>query len=82
MPHKSNFIRMLHRFNDITASLFLALRESLKELNCSSEYVIDSFPGAVCRNVRIKRCQLLSCSFTTKPFTIPPFFRPLLFIHH
>ena len=59
MPHKSNFIRTLHRLSGTVASLFLALGESLKELNCSSEYVIDSFPVAVCRNVRIKRCQLL-----------------------
>jgi hypothetical protein len=59
MPHKSNFNRMLHRLSDIVASLFLALGQSLKGLNCSSEYVIDSFPVAVCRNVRINRCRLL-----------------------
>jgi len=59
MPHKSNFNRTLHRLSGVVASLFVALGESLKELNCSSEYVIDSFPVAVCRNVRINRCRLL-----------------------
>ena len=33
--------------------------DSLKELNTSSEYIIDSFPVAVCRNIRINRCRLL-----------------------
>lgn len=60
MPHKSNFHRALHRLSQTIASLFLALGQSLKELNCSSEYVIDSFPVAVCRNVRAGRCRLLS----------------------
>lgn len=59
MPHKSNFNRMLHRLSQTIASLFLALGQSLKELNCSSEYLIDSFPVAVCHNVRINRCRLL-----------------------
>jgi len=59
MPHKSNFNRMLHRLSGVLASLFVALGQSLKELNCSCEYVIDSFPVAVCRNVRIARCRLL-----------------------
>jgi hypothetical protein len=59
MPHKSNFNRSLHRLSKVISSLFLALGQSLKELNCSSEYVIDSFPVAVCHNVRINRCKLL-----------------------
>jgi len=59
MPHKSNFNRMLHRLSSVIAAIFLALGQSLKELNCSSEYVIDSFPVAVCRNIRINRCRLL-----------------------
>jgi hypothetical protein len=59
MPHKSNFNRMIHRLSGVLTSLFVALGQSLKELNCSCEYVIDSFPVAVCRNVRINRCRLL-----------------------
>ncbi|WP_181309091.1 IS982 family transposase [Rufibacter sp. XAAS-G3-1] len=59
MPHKSNFNRMLHRLSQTIAALFLALGDSLKELNTTGEYVIDSFPVAVCRNIRINRCRLL-----------------------
>ncbi|GAB3818292.1 hypothetical protein GCM10028895_44810 [Pontibacter rugosus] len=59
MPHKSNFNRMLHRLSETIAAVFLALGDALKELNTSSEYVIDSFPVAVCRNIRINRCRLL-----------------------
>ncbi|MCC9139052.1 IS982 family transposase, partial [Pontibacter silvestris] len=57
--HKSNFNRLLHRLSQTIAAIFLALGESLKQLNCSSEYTIDSFPVAVCRNIRINRCRLL-----------------------
>jgi hypothetical protein len=59
MPHKSNFNRMLHRLSQPIAAIFLALGESLKQLHTASTYVIDSFPVAVCRNVRINRCRLL-----------------------
>ena len=59
MPHKSNFNRMLHRLSQVIAAIFTALGDSLKALNTSSEYVIDSFPVAVCRNIGINRCRLL-----------------------
>jgi len=59
MPHKSNFNRMLHRLSETIAAIFLALGDCLKQLNTKSEYVIDSFPVAVCRNIRINRCKLL-----------------------
>lgn len=59
MPHKSNFNRMLHRLSQTIAAIFLALGDCLKQLNTTSEYVIDSFPVAVCRNIRINRCRLI-----------------------
>jgi len=58
-PDKSNFNRHLHRLASTITSLFVALGESLKALNVSSKYMIDSFPIAVCKNIRIKRCKLL-----------------------
>ncbi|MCG8332543.1 MAG: IS982 family transposase [Chitinophagales bacterium] len=58
-PDKSNFNRHLHRLAPTISSLFFALGQTLKELNLSSQYMIDSFPVAVCRNIRIKRCKLL-----------------------
>lgn len=58
-PDKSNFNRHLHRLAPIISSLFFALGQSLKQLNICSEYLIDSFPVTVCRNIRIPRCKLL-----------------------
>lgn len=56
---KSGFTRQLHRLHDTLKALFLALGQHLKHLNTQARYVIDSFPVAVCDNVRIKRCRLV-----------------------
>jgi len=40
-------------------SLFRAVGTTLKELNTGSRYLMDSFPVAVCDNIRIKRSRLL-----------------------
>lgn len=58
-PNKSNFNRRLNKLSNTITSIFLTLGQSLKELNTSSEYLIDSFPVAVCKNIRIPRCKLL-----------------------
>nr|WP_225986614.1 IS982 family transposase [Rufibacter sp. LB8] len=49
----------MHRLSKVIAGISLALDDSLKELNTSSEFVIESFPVAVSRNIRINRCRLL-----------------------
>jgi hypothetical protein len=59
MIDKSGFIRRLHQLRPQLTSLFLALGNALKELNTSCRYLIDSFPVAVCENIRIPRCRLL-----------------------
>ncbi|HEX8426526.1 MAG TPA: transposase [Hymenobacter sp.] len=56
---KSGFTRQLHRLYDVLKSLFLALGQHLKALNTEFRYLIDSFPVAVCDNIRIARCRLL-----------------------
>lgn len=56
---KSNLSRHLHRLQHLIEMLFYAFGRSLQELNVESRYIIDSFPVAVCRNIRIKRCKLL-----------------------
>jgi hypothetical protein len=56
---KSNFNRHLHRLSSVLSSIFFALGTSLKELNSSSKYLIDSFPVAICKNIRIPRSKLL-----------------------
>ena len=59
MIDKSGFIRRLHKLKEQLVALFLALGNTLKELNTSCRYLIDSFPVAVCDNIRIPRCRLL-----------------------
>lgn len=56
---KSNFNRHLHRLAAVISAVFFALGQSLKELNTDSKYLIDSFPVAVCKNIRIARNRLL-----------------------
>jgi len=56
---KSNFNRLLHRLSTVILSLFRLLGSRLKELNTDCIYIIDSFPVAVCRNIRISRSRLL-----------------------
>ena len=56
---KSGFGRHLHQLSDVLWAVFHALGETLKDLNTATRYVIDSFPVAVCDNMRIGRCKLL-----------------------
>lgn len=56
---KSNFNRHLHRLGEILGAIFMAVGQALKKLNTESRYLIDSFPVAVCKNIRIPRCKLL-----------------------
>lgn len=59
VPDKSNFNRHLHRLSNVLTNIFFSLGQSIKKLNTESQYIIDSFPVAVCKNIRIKRCKLL-----------------------
>jgi hypothetical protein len=59
MIDKSGFNRRLHRLEATLLTLFRFLATTLKQLNTSARYVIDSFPVAVCCNCRIPVCKLL-----------------------
>jgi len=59
IPDKSNFNRILHSLTDLLADLFFSLGLIFKELNLQSVYIIDSFPIAVCKNIRISRSKLI-----------------------
>lgn len=59
MIDKSGFTRRLHGLRQQLLALFLALSDTIKQLNTSCQYLIDSFPVAVCDNIRIPRCRLL-----------------------
>jgi hypothetical protein len=63
IPHmlsKSRFSRRLHRIKDLFIILFDFLGNIWKTLNTDAIYVIDSFPIAVCDNIRIRRSKIYS----------------------
>ena len=49
----------MHRLHDTLKYLFFSLGQHPTHLNTEARYVINSFPVAVCDNVRINRCHLL-----------------------
>lgn len=58
MLSKSRFNRRLHALKEVVLMLFKAFGEVFKQLNAAAEYIIDTFPLAVCDNIRIRRCQI------------------------
>jgi hypothetical protein len=58
MLSRSRLSRRLHRLDDLVQLVFHQLGQVLKELNAESRYALDSFPLAVCDNIRISRCRL------------------------
>ena len=59
MLDKSRFNRRLHGISELLFSLFYQLGHSLKTVAGASDYIIDSFPVAVCDNIRISRSRLI-----------------------
>lgn len=56
---KSNFNRRLHKLSYAISVIFYQLADTIKELNTNSTYIIDSFPIAICKNIRNKRNKLI-----------------------
>lgn len=59
MLSRSRLNRRLHAVAALAQTLFDHLGAALKELSLSTKYLLDSFPVAVCDNVRIRRCRLV-----------------------
>ena len=59
MLDKSRFCRRFHKLEALICSLFFQVGHQLKAIAGASDYVIDSFPVAVCDNIRISRSKLL-----------------------
>ena len=59
MLDKSRFNRRMHAISDLFQSVFEVLGEVFKSCNTRHLYLIDSFPVAVCDNIRIKCSKLL-----------------------
>jgi len=58
MLSRSRLSRRLTRLAGLVEIIFHQLGLTLKELNTESRYALDSFPLAVCDNIRIPRCRL------------------------
>ncbi len=56
---RSRFSRRVNRLSDLIYRLFHRFGSVLKDLHWESRYLLDSFPVAVCDNIRIKRCRLV-----------------------
>lgn len=59
MLSRSRLNRRLHRVAGLVNSLFHQLGMVLKEASVSTKYLLDSFPVALCDNMRISRCRLV-----------------------
>jgi hypothetical protein len=55
---RSRFSRRLRSLSDLLLIVFHRVGAHFKDLNCSSRYLLDSFPVSVCDNIRISRCRL------------------------
>jgi Transposase DDE domain len=59
MLSRSRLNRRLHGVAGLLHTLFHQLGAVLKELSVSTKYLLDSFPVALCDNMRISRCRLV-----------------------
>ena len=59
MLSKSGFNRGLHALSDCGEQCFRLLGWVFKTMQVGQQYVLDSFPVAVCHNIGIKPCRLL-----------------------
>jgi len=59
MLDKSRFCRRLHSLEALLCSMFFQVGQYLKDISGARDYIIDSFPVAVCDNIRIANCKLL-----------------------
>jgi hypothetical protein len=56
---RSRFSRRLNRLMDLLHCLIHQLGSVFKQLHWETRYLLDSFPVAICDNIRIQRCRLV-----------------------
>lgn len=59
MLDKSRYNRRLHALEPLLFSLFFQVGQYLKDISGACSYIIDSFPVAVCDNIRISRSKIV-----------------------
>jgi len=57
---RSRFSRRMNRLADLIYRLFHQLGAVLKQVHWETRYLLDSFPVAICDNIRIGRCRIVS----------------------
>ncbi|WP_163401540.1 IS982 family transposase [Flavobacterium fluviatile] len=60
MVDTSRFNRRLHKVGHLLYELFEIVSSYFKDFCCEMEYIIDSFPVAVCNNMRIANCRIVT----------------------
>lgn len=60
MLDKSRFNRRLHKVGKLLYELFEIVSSYYKDICCEMHYIIDSFPVAVCNNMRIAKSKILT----------------------
>lgn len=60
MVDTSRFNRRLHKVGNLLYELFEIVSSYFKDFCCEMEYIIDSFPVAVCNNMRIANCRIVT----------------------
>ncbi len=59
MLDKSRFNRRLHGVAELVYSIFMQIGYYFKYVSCEMSYILDSFPVAVCDNIRIMSARIL-----------------------
>ncbi len=59
MLSRSRLCRRLHLVAELAHTIFHQLGQVLKQMSVSQHYLLDSFPVAVCDNIRIARCRIV-----------------------
>jgi hypothetical protein len=59
MLGKSRFNRRLHNIGEFLSELFFYTGQAIKNMNLETTYCIDSFPVAVCQNIRIANSRIV-----------------------
>lgn len=59
MLDESRFNRRLHKLGGILFEIVEFIGSYFKEICCEMEYIIDSFPVEICKNIRINRSKIV-----------------------
>lgn len=59
MLDENRFNRRLHKLGETLFEIFEFIGSYFKGICCKMEYIIDSFPVEVCKNIRINRSKII-----------------------